>query len=50
MRGVYITTVIESNSHYSVITFNNGGSWQKLTPPKGSCVCIIVCHNVLFLY
>lgn len=26
-------------SHYSVITFNNGGSWQRITPPTGiECV------------
>ncbi|XP_003384999.1 PREDICTED: sortilin-like [Amphimedon queenslandica] len=36
MRGVYISTVVESGNHYSVITFNNGASWQRISPPPGT--------------
>jgi sortilin len=46
MRGVYITSIELSNgAHYSMITFNNGGSWQKLIPPTGSCTsCSLHLH------
>lgn len=40
MRGVYITTNVSNidgkTYHSSVITFNNGGSWNLISPPENT--------------
>ena len=31
--------------HYSVITFDNGGQWQRLSLPSSETHCVSICHH-----
>ena len=36
---VMLCAILVAGNHYSVITFDNGGAWQRIPPPHSSqCV------------
>ena len=51
LNGIYLANIIDSENNScgsTVITFNNGGAWQRLVPPTGNSIsCSMVSHYQL---